>query len=211
MMLALDHLVVAAATLPEGVEHVERLLGVEMSPGGQHVFMGTHNAVLRLGDACYLEVIAIDPSLPAPPRPRWFGLDDPALQASLAKSPRLIHWVARTDDIVTAQAMAPEILGPVLAASRGKLNWKITIPDSGALPEDCAFPTLIEWPNGDHIAGNMADRGCRLVELKVVHPEADKFRGSFRLPLHPKVRFEQERTIKLLSTILTPSGLRKLF
>jgi hypothetical protein len=70
-MLALDHLVVAAATLPEGVAHVERLLGVEMSAGGQHVFMGTHNAVLRLGNDCYLEVIAIDPSLPAPPGRIW--------------------------------------------------------------------------------------------------------------------------------------------
>jgi Glyoxalase-like domain len=211
MMLALDHLVVAAATLPEGVEHVERLLGVEMSPGGQHVFMGTHNAVLRLGDACYLEVIAIDPSLPAPPRPRWFGLDDPALQASLTKSPRLIHWVARTDDIVTAQAMAPDILGPIMSASRGTLNWKITIPNSGALPEGGAFPTLIEWPNGDHIAGKMVDRGCSLVELTVLHAEADKIRESFRLPEHSIVRFEQGKTMRLSAAIKTPGGLRKLF
>jgi Glyoxalase-like domain len=210
MMLALDHLVVAAATLPEGVEHVERMLGVEMSPGGQHVFMGTHNAVLRLGDECYLEVIAIDKSLPAPPRPRWFGLDDPALQDYLAKSPRFIHWVVRTDDIVTAQALAPEILGPIVSASRGTLNWKITIPDSGALPEGGAFPTLIEWPRGDHIAGKMADRGCRLVELIVVHPEADKFREGLHLPAKSVVRFEQGKTTELSATIMTTCGLWKL-
>jgi hypothetical protein len=210
MMLALDHLVVAAATLPEGVEHVGHLLGVEMSPGGQHVFMGTHNAVLRLGNACYLEVIAIDPSLPAPPRPRWFGLDDPTLQASLTKSPRLIHWVARTDDIFTARAMAPDILGPVVAANRGKLNWKISIPDNGALPAGGAFPTLIEWPRGDHIAGKMADRGCGLVELTVVHPEADKFRKGLHLPAKSVVRFEQGKTTELSATIMTTCGLRKL-
>jgi Glyoxalase-like domain len=211
MMLALDHLVVAAATLPQGVAHVERLLGVEMSTGGQHVFMGTHNAVLRLGDACYLEVIAIDQSLPAPPRPRWFGLDGAAMQASLAKSPRLIHWVARTDDIVTAQAMAPEILGPIVSASRGTLSWKITIPDNGALPAGGAYPTLIQWPSGDHIAGKMADRGCGLVELTVVHPEADRFREKLRLPFKPLVRFHTEVTTQLSVTIQTPSGLRKLF
>jgi hypothetical protein len=32
MMFALDHLVVAAATLSEGVAHVERLLGVKRHP-----------------------------------------------------------------------------------------------------------------------------------------------------------------------------------
>jgi Glyoxalase-like domain len=210
MMLALDHLVVAAATLPQGVAHVERLLGVDMSPGGQHLFMGTHNAVLRLGRDCYLEVIAIDPSLPAPPRPRWFGLDDPELQAGLAKSPRLIHWVARTDDIVTAQAMAPDILGPVVAASRGTLNWKITIPDDGALPEGGAFPTLIEWASGDHITRKMVDRGCALVELTVVHLEADKFRDGLALPAKPVVRFEQGKTTEFSATIMTTCGLWKL-
>jgi Glyoxalase-like domain len=210
MMLALDHLVVAAATLPEGVEHVERMLGVEMSPGGQHVFMGTHNAVLRLGDECYLEVIAIDKSLPAPPRPRWFGLDDPALQDYLAKSPRFIHWVVRTDDIVTAQALAPEILGPIVSASRGTLNWKITIPDSGALPKGGAFPTLIEWASDDHIAGSTVDRGCRFVELIVVHPEADKFRVGLRLSAKSMVRFEHGKTTELSATIMTTCGLWKL-
>jgi Glyoxalase-like domain len=211
MMLALDHLVVAAATLPEGVEHVERLLGVEMSPGGQHVFMGTHNAVLRLGDDCYLEVIAIDPSLPAPPRPRWFGLDDPELQASLAKSPRLIHWVARTDDIVAAQAMAPDILGPIVSASRGTLNWKITIPENGALPGDGAFPTVIEWPKGDHIAGKMVDRGCSLVQLIIVHPEAERFCESLNLSTDLQLRLQRGDTMHLSATVLTSTGVRHLF
>jgi hypothetical protein len=210
MMLALDHLVVAAATLPQGVAHVERLLGVEMSTGGQHVFMGTHNAVLRLGDACYLEVIAIDQSLPAPPRPRWFGLDGAAMQASLAKSPRLIHWVARTDDIVTAQALAPEILGPIVSASRGTLNWKITIPDSGALPKGGAFPTLIEWSSSNHITEKMVDRGCSLVELVVMCSRADRFQDKFRLPAEPRVLFQLGKTVQLYATIMTRSGFRQI-
>jgi hypothetical protein len=43
----------------------------------------------------YLEIIAIDPDGVAPPHPRWFGLDEPALQRALEAGPRLIHWVAR--------------------------------------------------------------------------------------------------------------------
>jgi hypothetical protein len=43
---ALDHLVVAAATLEQGEDHLESLLGVRPRRGGRHVVMGTHNSVL---------------------------------------------------------------------------------------------------------------------------------------------------------------------
>ena len=90
----LDHLVVAAASLDEGVAWCERTLGVTPGPGGRHPLMGTHNRLLALAGeafpASYLEIIAIDPDAAAPRRVRWFGLDDPALQAALATSgPRL--------------------------------------------------------------------------------------------------------------------------
>jgi hypothetical protein len=32
---------------------------------------------------CYLEIIATDPEAPAPGRPRWFGLDQPALREAV--------------------------------------------------------------------------------------------------------------------------------
>ncbi len=210
MIVALDHLVVASASLQLGVDHVEHQLGVKLSPGGQHLFMGTHNALLRLGDACYLEVIAIDPSLPAPLRPRWFGLDDVALQVNLAKTPRLIHWVVRTDNIASAQATAADIVGPIVAASRGALKWKITIPETGSLPEGGAFPTLIQWETESHVAGAMPECGCNLTELVVRHPNAFDIAKSIRLPAAPSVRFETAATLKLFATVNTPIGLRLL-
>ena len=96
----IDHLVVAAATLDEGVAWCEATLGVVPGPGGQHPLMGTHNRLLGLGGErfarCYFEIIAIDPAaVPARARHqrRWFDLDDPVLQAALAKDgPRLVHW-----------------------------------------------------------------------------------------------------------------------
>src|SRR5204862_4940114 len=57
----LDHLIVGAATLAEGIEYVAGITGVTPVPGGKHAAMGTHNALLRLGDLVFLEVIAIDP------------------------------------------------------------------------------------------------------------------------------------------------------
>ena len=79
-----DHLVVGALTLDAGCDWVEERLGVRPQPGGQHVKMGTHNALLSLGPRLYLEVIAIDPAGSAPARARWFDLDEPRMKAALA-------------------------------------------------------------------------------------------------------------------------------
>ena len=111
--VVLDHLIIAAATLEQGCDYVASGLGVRPQPGGKHVAMGTHNALLRLGPRTYLEVIAIDPAGVAPARPRWFDLDDVRMRAALAEGPRLVHFVARTDDI-EALARNPKIdPGPV--------------------------------------------------------------------------------------------------
>src|SRR5687767_5483712 len=105
----LDHLVVAAPTLDRGAAWVEARLGVGCRPGGAHAKMGTHNLLLRLGPAAYLEVIAVDPAAPPPGRPRWFGLDALAPDAG----PRLAAWVARTDDVAATAAASTVPLGPV--------------------------------------------------------------------------------------------------
>src|SRR2546427_162767 len=111
----LDHLVVAAATLEQGEQYIETRLGVRPVRGGKHVAMGTHNSLLRLGPKIYLEVIAIDPDGIAPPRARWFGLDTAALRAELQTAPRLIHWIARTDDIAAARRACPVDCGEIQA------------------------------------------------------------------------------------------------
>ena len=95
----LDHLVVAADSLSQGAAYLEEMLGVALQAGGQHSSQGTHNLLLGLGPECYLEVIAIDPAGGTPAHPRWFELDSPELQARLRERPRLLTWVARTDDI----------------------------------------------------------------------------------------------------------------
>lgn len=103
----LDHLVVAAARLEDGVRHVADALGIEPVPGGRHDYLNTHNALLRLGDATYLEIIAIDPEAGPPDAPRWFDLDGEATRAALAEGPRLLTWVARCDGLQAVTETAP--------------------------------------------------------------------------------------------------------
>ena len=108
-----DHLVIAAETLAQGCDYVESGLRVRPQPGGKHPTMGTHNALLRLGERLYLEVMAIDPEAPKPLRARWFDLDDVRMRATLAEGPRLMHFVARTRDLDALVRAAKHDPGPI--------------------------------------------------------------------------------------------------
>lgn len=165
----LDHLVVGAATLEEGVAWCERVLGVTPGPGGKHPLMGTHNRVLNISGPnhprCYLEIIAIDPDAPAPGRPRWFDLDLPALRERLAEGPGLIHWVARVPSLDAALANwrgEGVDAGEAVEASRGPLRWRIALRADGRRLRREALPVLIEWGEA-HPTDAMPESGVQLL------------------------------------------------
>ena len=162
---ALDHLVIAARTLAEGQAWLEGRLGVALSPGGEHVKFGTHNALLSLGPDSYLEVIAINPHAPAPSRPRWLALDTPELRERLEDGPALIHWVAN----VPALPPGPE----VLELSRGDNHWALTVPADGSLPGGGVQPSLIAWHTPPPPT-RLPDVGVRLATLRLGTPEPDR-------------------------------------
>ena len=175
MKLALDHVVVAARDLDEGVAWCEAQLGMSPGPGGQHGFMGTHNRLFSIQSAqfphAYFEIIAIDPAVPAPDRPRWFDLDRPALQAALLAGPQLLHWVARTENIALALAEARaagvdcgEVQQAQRGTDRGTLRWRITVRPDGRRLMRGAMPTLIEW-SGAHPVDAMPASGVELEQV----------------------------------------------
>ena len=210
-MLTLDHITVAALSLAEGVAWAQERLGVEIPPGGQHPLMGTHNHLLKLGDDLFLEVIAPDPSAPAPLRPRWFGMDSPATHKALAQSPRLWTWVARTANLDQALRTVDGSVGPAVRVTRGALSWLIGVPDGGHMPFDGAFPTLIEWPPGPHPASRMAERGCRLLRFTVQHPQAARIAAQLEPHMgDARVLFEPGPTGRFVAEIQTPNGVRVL-
>jgi len=200
----IDHLVVVAPTLASGAEHVKAILGIAPGPGGAHPRMGTHNLLLRLGDAAFLEVIAPDPAAPHPGRPRWFGLDH-------VVAPRLAAWVARTDDL---DACPPDVLaecGAVETMTRGAREWLITIPVDGRLPLGGALPMLIEWqvPRAPAGAG-LPDAGCALAALGLRHPAPARVEA-----LLARAGFEDRVAVEagapgLWADVATPAGVRRL-
>ena len=171
----LDHLVVGAASLDQGVAWARATLGVEPAAGGMHAAMSTHYRLIAIGSPAfarsYLEIIAIDPQAPPPGRARWFDLDQPDLQSRLARGPVLLHWVARCADLRAAcRALAAVGIdrGEVLAAERGSpqgvLRWQISVRADGQRLFYGALPTLIEWGEV-HPAESLPDSGLRLESL----------------------------------------------
>jgi len=204
--LAVDHLVVAAASLECGVAWIEERIGVQTSPGGKHVAMGTHNALVGLGPGVYLEVIAIDPALAPPARPRWYALDDPRMRAELAESPALIHWAARTRDIEADATRSPIDLGTITPMRRGDLEWRLTVPDDGHLPARGLVPTLIQW-SGRHPTDTLRDSGVRLTALAGEHPEPAPVREALAaLGFSEALKVSYGRVPRLAAMLRTPRG-----
>lgn len=205
---ALDHLVVAATTLADGIEFVAEVTGATPHPGGKHVAMGTHNALVRLGADVYLEIIAIDPEGARPTRARWFDLDDIALLSELTERPRLIHWVARTTDIGRAVAACPIPLGTVHPMARGDYRWRMTIPDDGKRPAKGIVPTLIQWDVPAHPADSLPQTGISIAGLAAAHPEPAGIRDALAtLGLDGILPVTYDRDARLAAMLRTPRGI----
>ena len=189
MSARLDHMMVLADTLAQGVAWCEATLGVVPAPGGQHPLFGTHNRLLALGGAAfaqaYLEIIAIDPAAGDPGRTRWFDMDDQRLRRQVrAQGPQLIHWVARVPELARAAAAWAALgleRGAVLPASRmtprGLLEWQITVREDGQRLLDGCLPTLIQW-GAVHPADALPASGIALESLSLRHPQAALLRAA---------------------------------
>ena len=219
MNTRLDHLVVLAASLEDGERWCERMLGLRPGTGGRHALMGTHNRLLRIMSPAYpdayLEIIAIEPGVVperAAGKRRWFDMDDPRLAQQIAETgPRLIAWVARTDDVDAAcrswLALGLD-RGPPLATQRmspqGLLSWRITVRDDGARLLEGCLPTLIEWLS-PHPGASLPEAGISLLELRIQHPEPPLLRAAWEAAGLTGVPIESGPA-QLIATLQTPGG-----
>lgn len=166
--------------------------------------MGTHNLLLRLGEAFYLEVIAPNSMAPLPTRPRWFGLDELSAQTS----PCLAHWVARTERLDTADEELLKVFGEVEPMSRGALSWKISIQRDGHLPLKGAVPSLIDWGKSEHPAQRLDDKGCQLQHLEIAYPDPDLVERHLEsIGFTGPVSVLRSERYALKAYITTPNGL----
>jgi hypothetical protein len=234
----IDHIVVVARTLEQGVAWCEVTFGITPEVGGEHPQFGTHNRLFKIATPsyplAYFEVIAIkNIALQAIKTPangqngaknsRWFDMDDMALQAAVAKEPRLVHFVAQTDDIQAGRSALKALgidRGPAVEASRhtrkGRLEWKITVRDDGQRLFSGGLPSLIQWgKNSDaeplrlHPRNTLPRSGVSLQSVSVSSPTPEKLQAAFgAIGLTGVPVAEGAANISL--TLKTPKGLVEL-
>ena len=230
MKSQIDHLVVAAHSLQQGVEWCESVLGITPSAGGEHEKYGTHNRLFKIATpgfpVAYFEIIAINPEAvieKKPPPTRWFDLDNKDLQSELKKSPRLIHFVANTDNIQDARhAWKAQGIdrGPIIHASRktpkGLLQWQITVRQDGDRLFNGTLPTLIQWGKPDatdplrlHPRNSLPRSGVSLQSLTVSHPSGAKLQTAYEAIGLQGVTIETGPA-DIIATLQTPKGLVQL-
>ena len=246
----IDHIVVVAHTLEQGVAWCETTLGITPEAGGEHPQFGTHNRLFKIATPsyplAYFEIIAIkniaskeintpatakNISVSKDSKARWFDMDDDVLRAAVAKAPRLVHFVAQTEDIQAARAALNALgidRGPVVEASRhtrkGRLNWKITVRDDGQRLFNGALPSLIQWgktseeePLRLHPRNTLPRSGVSLHSVAISSPSAEKLQEAYSAIGLAGVSLTQasvdagvEARTNITVTLKTPKGLVEL-
>jgi hypothetical protein len=198
-----DHLVYATPDVDATSAELEQRLGVRASVGGQHLGRGTRNALIRIGPACYLEIIGPDAAQPPPPAPRWFGIDT-------VKTPRLVTWAAAASNLIRLASVAEQRgvrLGAVRDGRRERpdgvvLTWQTTDPN--VMLADGLVPFFIDWDASPHPASS-AVTGPRLIGLRGEHPDAAQARGILA-SLGIALPVDHAKTTALVAMFETASG-----
>jgi glyoxalase-like protein len=203
---AVDHLLLGAPDLDDGIAWLEARAGVTAARGGAHPGRGTRNALAALGGRQYLEIIAPDPAQDV----FEFPIDLHALG-----EPRLVTWAAAAADVdavaAGARAGGLAVAGPRDGSRRtsagSMLRWRSVaiaagLSDGGADP----VPFFIQWAEGTPHPSIDAPAGLRLVAMSLRHPNAAAL-GDALARLGIGAAVEPADAPGLGATLDTPRGL----
>jgi hypothetical protein len=165
MIPPIDHLVVSAPTLEEGMQWAENTLGVTPQPGGVHEGYGTHNVLVGLGPYCYLEIIAKDPKQKEIPH-YW-------IPAHREKSTKLIGWASTHSSLDFLTRTYDNYLGAHASMQRGKLDgtrieWEMSYPRFEIY--DGLVPFFINWKESIHPGATLHTSG-QISSFSLKHPD----------------------------------------
>jgi hypothetical protein len=185
----LDHILLGANDLDQGIRWIEERSGVRAVFGGAHPGRGTCNALLSLGPRRYLEIIAPDPQ-----QASSTAGNDMVDRLHAIHEPRLIGWAVHTDDLsalmqrATAAGIAIE---NVRDGSRVRPDGKTLLWRSVALKNDFGgmLPFFIEWNPGSIHPSQDAPSGCTLQHFFIESPAREDVRSvAAKLGLELEIR-----------------------
>jgi hypothetical protein len=170
-----DHIILGARDLDEGIRRFEERTGVRPKVGGEHPVGGTRNALVSLGASLYLEILA--PQVTAP---------DTGIAAELRQRADLTPygWAVFVPDVESARQRLGDAgfgLSDVSPGSRVRpdgtlLEWNAFEIEKPAI---AGLPFFIRWGDGTTHPSQDSPGGCRLERLRAVTPDVDGLRRVF--------------------------------
>ncbi|MCR9290191.1 MAG: VOC family protein [Bacteroidetes bacterium] len=203
-----DHLVYAVPDLQTAMDDLEKLLGIRPNFGGYHTAKGTKNAVLNLGNGCYLEILAVDEENKEISSPRWMGVD-------LIDKPRMTRWCLKSNDLEkdsqTLKKYNPE-MGEISGGQRkmsdgNLLAWSMIMPL--AAPEVDLIPFMVDWRKSAIHPTEWMEDVCRLVALDFSHPHPEII-NPILSEFSPNLIISKGKTARITAHINSPNGVVEL-
>jgi len=200
----IDHIVYAVQNLEEACDYLESTLEVKPIFGGYHKTKGTKNALLNLGDNCYLEILAVDKANDSITGSRWMGVD-------LIKETRITRWAINSNSLVDDQQKLREYnenMGEIFGGSRetpngGLLQWEMILPL--ALPTIELAPFMVNWSQSSIHPTEALANECSLIGIDFYQTKAESTEKLFT-DLGINTQIHQSTESKIVIQIKTPSG-----
>jgi len=201
-MREFDHFIYGGRELEPMRRAFALLAGAESALGGRHPGLGTHNALVSLGEGLYLELLAVDPT----------QTPDGVMASKLQgfDEPHLFAYMLRGSDLEAAQAVLERhgIASDLFDASRttpdgAVLRWRLLVPRDDN-PWGDFVPKFIDWLDTPH-PSRMPGQGYRLESFSIGHPRAREL-GELLQALAAPLSVQSSDRPYLQLKIGTPGG-----
>jgi len=197
-----DHFLLGCSSLEAGIQFIKDKTGIEAIKGGKHPHIGTHNALLSLGEKVYLEIIAPDPEAKS--------LIEAYAFLKEMNAPTLFMWAARTDnmdDLLKRVREAGYKNSGISPGSRQRtdasvLKWRSLSVETGI---NSVVPFFIEWDKSSKHPSIDSPKGCSIESFEIEYPEPEKLKAVFT-QLQIDVPLKQGIKASLQLKINSPKG-----
>ena len=198
----IDHVIIGVPDLEQAIKQIADLTGVRPVVGGVHPGRGTRNALMSLGDGSYLEILAPNPAEPVP--------SGEATELGILTEPTPIGWAVSAEDETElrrrlskhAIAVTPAEPGSRDLPNGSTLRW-VTFGYSDL--DDPLAPFFIIWADPTRHPSRTSPSGCRLTELRIQHPNADRVARAVA-PLQVPVAVSPSTKSGMRVTLTCPRG-----
>ena len=201
-MNPIDHLILGAPSYEAGLAYGKDCLGVEAKEGGRHGGLGTRNALVGLGPAQYLEILAPDADTDdrSPYRDGLERMPAPGLVGVMAACGDL-DALADAGRAAGLQTPGPAPFSRTTPDGR-TLNWRLL--SFTRHPYGTAVPTFIDWAHTPNPAESLpADMSLAGFALAV--QDVDGLRRVHEV-LEFEADLERSETPHMKAVFTTPKG-----